>query len=261
MNHGQYAGYRAGCRCDDCRNAASRRRRTWKSYRKQPITPAPCGTNAAYKRGCRCDDCRNARAEASRQWPSSGKNRGIVEARNRVDHANVQAFVDGLIPWQDATPAERKIAARILDSRGVSRNEISRRTRLNSDTLWRELRRKDDDDMGHNPHDPFARLYVTPPPAEPRCTGRPDLFVDWLSTPGVMRNGHPTEWAQPYIRGALQICAQCPVQRWCVDVATVPHRSGVTIIAGGKLWVKGRVVWDVARQEAWEAAQDYEAAS
>jgi hypothetical protein len=51
------------------------------------------------------------------------------------------------------------------------------------------------------------------------------------------------------------------VQRWCVDVATVPHRSGVTIIAGGKLWVKGRVVWDVARQEAWEAAQDYEAAS
>lgn len=149
---------------------------------------------------------------------------------------------------------------RPLLAQGMAPAQIARELGITRNAAFcavRAIRRKE----GTHDVNGIERLYVSPPPAEPECTGRPDLFVDWLTTPGVMRNGHPTEWAQLYVREALRICARCPVQQWCVDVATVPHRSGVTIIAGGKLWVKGRVVWDVARQEAWEAAQDYEAAS
>jgi hypothetical protein len=259
---GTYSSYRLGCRCEDCRRAASDRRRTWNSYDKQPIEPAGCGTAASYARGCRCDACVQARHDAALQWPSSRKSRGIVAARQVVDPVNVEAFADGLLDHTQTTPAERKAAARLMDARGVSRNDIARRTRLNYSTLWREFR-KDEPVTGYRYESPngvaiWAKLHVPHPGVDDvECKSRHDLFADWLegNTRHLMRHGAPDVWAQRYIGEALAVCARCPVREWCVT-ATKPQQSRVSIIAGGSVWHDGVEVWTLAQQEALAAAQD-----
>lgn len=53
-----------------------------------------------------------------------------------VDEMAVERFATGDLHWSKLTRAERIAAALLMDSRGVSRNEIAERTRLNSATLW-----------------------------------------------------------------------------------------------------------------------------
>lgn len=65
--HGKYSSYTGGCRCDDCRRAASeyhRRRREDRraaSLAEMPVTVSGThGLRSTYTRGCRCDACREA---------------------------------------------------------------------------------------------------------------------------------------------------------------------------------------------------------
>jgi hypothetical protein len=51
---------------------------------------------------------------------------------------------------------------------------------------------------------------------------------------------------------ALRYCADCPlaVREWCVNEATLPQTSRASIIAGGKVFSQGRVIWDLDKQAA-----------
>jgi len=67
--HGKRAGYRAGCRCDACRDAASKYNRD--KYRSRVLTGIPDndprhGTTAGHAAGCRCDACCSAHREQGR---------------------------------------------------------------------------------------------------------------------------------------------------------------------------------------------------
>lgn len=254
-DHGTYSSYRGGCRCDDCVAAKARARKGWKESQ-----PRQHGTYTMYRHGgCRCDDCRAAMTERGRTWTRYAGSR----RRTGVDAANVQRFIDGHLDWTQTTSEERRIAAWHMDRAGVSRAEIQRRTHLGSQSLYRMYALTDDPMPGNGtgtPHDApiWARLAVSVPDAEPECKGKPHLFVDWI-TDSPMRGGYPVTWAQPLLAAALAMCNRCPLQEWCVREAVQPHRSRVTIIAGGALWVKGRRVWTVADQERLEHRQAREA--
>ena len=108
----------------------------------------------------------------------------------------------------------------------------------------------------------WQRLYVPPPPGEPACAGvAPSLFeVDPQSANNLVR-AHNAGRALPLHLAtqfdvALRYCASCPlaVREWCETKATRPQTSRVSIITGGKVFVQGRVVWDLRRQAAAERA-------
>lgn len=250
-DHGTYSSYRGGCRCDDCVAAKARARKRWKE-----TPPREHGTYTMYRHGgCRCDPCREAMTERGRTWTRySG-------ARRRVglDPVNVEAFIDGHLDWTETTSEERRAAAWHMDRRGVSRAEIQRRTHLGSQSLYRTYALTEDPMTGYrydgvNAHAMWEKLNLSRPPSEPECAGKPHLFVDWL-TDSPMRGGYPETWAQPFLAAALAMCNRCPLQRWCVEEAVQPHRSKVTIIAGGALWAKGVRRWTIADQERLGGAQ------
>jgi hypothetical protein len=70
--HGTSGGYyNHGCRCDNCRAAASEMARAARLRRMENtrlgLIDVPHGSDNAYKNyGCRCDECRAARAAARR---------------------------------------------------------------------------------------------------------------------------------------------------------------------------------------------------
>ena len=56
-DHGTVNTYRAGCRCDDCKEAMSK---YMKEAKKRLLAEAKCGTAKKYSYGCHCDKCRKA---------------------------------------------------------------------------------------------------------------------------------------------------------------------------------------------------------
>lgn len=100
-----------------------------------PNAIQPHGTNAAYRRHERageepCRPCREARRQYNRDRYQTGRIR-----RDDFDPVLVDRFIHGAATWQELTVAERVAAAIRLDASGVSRNEIRRRTHLNTHTL------------------------------------------------------------------------------------------------------------------------------
>lgn len=163
--------------------------------------------------------------------------------------------------------ADTQGRVRPLYEQGKGAAEISRILGITRNAAWCAIRAIRDKEAGHhvtgyryespNGVDIWAKLHVPHPGIDDvECKSRHDLFVDWLdgNTRHLMRHGAPDLWAQTYIAAALAVCARCPVRDWCVT-ATKPEQSKVSIIAGGKVWHGGEVVWDLARQEALEAAQ------
>lgn len=154
-----------------------------------------------------------------------------------------------VLPFYLAGEQPAQVAARL----GITRNAAS--------CAFRALRAKGVEPVTAN-ESPWARLYVSPPAAEPECVGATWTFVDkWDgNTRHLMRDGAPDVWARTSIAEAFAMCARCPVRDWCV-AATAPESSKVTIIAGGTLWHDGVAVWTLTQQEALEAAQDESVAS
>ncbi len=102
----------------------------------------------------------------------------------------------------------------------------------------------------------WTALYVPPAPDDhqPPCAEAPYLFdIDSRMAAAVSRHfNNGTRLAEHYaaqLDVALRACATCPlaVRRWCDD-ATLASGSRASIIAGGKVYTRGRVVWDVERQ-------------
>lgn len=79
MNHGTASGYSNGCRCDDCRQAATARMAAYRARLRAQMDAGrevPHGTVNGYQNyGCRDDECREAAADAARiyraaqPWP------------------------------------------------------------------------------------------------------------------------------------------------------------------------------------------------
>lgn len=105
-------------------------------YRGGPVPASrECGTYAAYRRHLRrrerpCAACTEANRDYTRQ-------RTGARPRNDVDPVLVERFMRAEVPWNHLTIAERVEAARRFDLDGISRNEIRRRTRLNTEHLRR----------------------------------------------------------------------------------------------------------------------------
>lgn len=99
-----------------------------------PIPVQPHGTYAAARRHERhgeplCPPCRAARRAYRGADPRT-------PARTRdIDPVLVDRFIRGEAHWKQLTVAERVSVARRLDAAGISRNEIRRRTHLNTGTL------------------------------------------------------------------------------------------------------------------------------
>ncbi len=106
--------------------------------------------------------------------------------------------------------------------------------------------------------DLWAGLYVPAPPGPPACEGAyPGLFdVDWRAGAVITRaatTGKPMpQHIEAQFDVALRYCAECPlaVREWCVNEATLPRQGRASIIAGGKVFSQGRVIWDLDRQAA-----------
>ena len=67
--HGTASSYNnLGCRCDECRAAASAARATWvRSLQNRQFADVPHGTPSGYRNwGCRCEQCTLVRAAEAR---------------------------------------------------------------------------------------------------------------------------------------------------------------------------------------------------
>ena len=162
--------------------------------------------------------------------------------------------------------ADTQGRVRPLYEQGKGAAEISRILGITRNAAWcaiRAIRAKEGNAVtGYRYESPnslgfWAKLHVPAPPIEPECKGQQHL----TDIPGdqvrhFMKNGRPSTFAQMQTRAALAMCARCPVRDWCVDEATRPETSRVSIIAGGNVYINGEVVWDIERQEALEAEQD-----
>jgi hypothetical protein len=68
--HGTASSYNnLGCRCADCRAAASAARATWvRSLQNRQFADVPHGTPSGYRNwGCRCEQCTLVRAAEARE--------------------------------------------------------------------------------------------------------------------------------------------------------------------------------------------------
>lgn len=109
----------------------------------------------------------------------------------------------------------------------------------------------------------WQRLYVPPPPEDfdAPCIGRPHLFdIEPKMAAALTRhygggNGLRADYAAQ-IDVALSYCAQCPlaIRDWCENTATIPRGSRASIITGGKVYSRGRVVWSLEHKAAAERA-------
>lgn len=105
-----------------------------------PIATQPHGTNAAYRRHERageepCQPCREGRAAYNRDRYRATRARVLGSRLRDFDEVLVERFIHGDAHWRELTVDERVAAAARLDALGVSRNEIKRRTHLNTYTL------------------------------------------------------------------------------------------------------------------------------
>jgi hypothetical protein len=108
----------------------------------------------------------------------------------------------------------------------------------------------------------WQAMYVPPPPGDPACRNAPPALFeippqDAAAMARAHSDGRPISAAAAYrIEPALRCCARCPlaVRDWCDRDATKPVASGVAIIAGGRVYSRGVVVWDVERQGTERAA-------
>ena len=63
-----------GCRCQECRAAATARFRAWRQQYDGPPPNAPHGTRSTYSNyGCRCEPCRAAQSIYLRRRRSRAK--------------------------------------------------------------------------------------------------------------------------------------------------------------------------------------------
>lgn len=114
---------------------------------------------------------------------------------------------------------------------------------------------------GYGTGDFWNQLYVAPPPGDPACADvTPVLFDIHPDDAQVLSRARTAGKPAPHhiatrLDVALRYCAQCPlaVRDWCAE-SVRPAASGVGIIAGGKVYSRGRVVWDVERQTRLGAA-------
>lgn len=77
--HGTASSYNnLGCRCDDCRAAASAARATWvQSLQDRKFADVPHGTPSGYRNwGCRCERCTVGRAAEAREQQRKKRARG-----------------------------------------------------------------------------------------------------------------------------------------------------------------------------------------
>lgn len=169
MNHGTTTAYKQGCRCDDCRRAASRYRKMYR-YRAgeekrdgvlhyprpqtAPIDRVVAHLAALTASGWRMTDIA-AEAEVGRNYLwniRAGKliKRVRLDTEARilavqplepvdVDDVAVDRFIADGGDWHTLTRAERVEAARRMDAAGVSRARIQERTGLRSSVLYGEV--------------------------------------------------------------------------------------------------------------------------
>ncbi len=201
-----------------------------------------------------------------------GKRARATAGRGLCSNCHETVTTNGRIEDYPLRRPDTQGRVRPLYEQGKGAAEISRILGITRNAAWcaiRAIRTKEAGTVtgyryeSPNGVDLWAKLHVPHPGIDDvECKSRHDLFVDWLdgNTRHLMRHGAPDTWAQKYIAAALAVCARCPVRDWCVE-ATKPQQSKVSIIAGGAVWHGGEVVWDLARQEALEAAQDAEVAA
>ena len=96
-NHLRY--YTDGCRCDDCRRAATLYAKQVRHKRYQtPFSEIPHGTKNGYANfGCRCEPCTKAMRAYARQYPESpeakAKRNERKKAKRALEKANRQTSV------------------------------------------------------------------------------------------------------------------------------------------------------------------------
>jgi hypothetical protein len=108
----------------------------------------------------------------------------------------------------------------------------------------------------------WQTLYTPPPPGEPACRDASPLLFDINPSDAAAISranslGKPINATLAYrLEPALRYCARCPlaVREWCDRDATKPTVSGVAIIAGGRVYSRGVVVWDLGKQADRELA-------
>ena len=107
----------------------------------------------------------------------------------------------------------------------------------------------------------WQQWYVLPAPDTVACAGiAPELF-EFAGTHAAIVQTNAGVKAKPsgavavQIATALAVCATCPLatRDWCLD-AVRPKQSGVSIIAGGAVWSRGRRVWTIEKQRRLEDA-------
>ena len=103
--HG-YAGYKAGCRCGQCRRANLEHYRRWKARVSSAARmPREHGTRASYQNyDCRCAECTDANRRYQREWLRAAR-------RMAVRGEAVAASVRGESQSSVAASVESSVAA------------------------------------------------------------------------------------------------------------------------------------------------------
>lgn len=73
--HGKASSYNAGCRCDECREAARVAHKAWRAQVRERFAAGDIqvrhGEAASYRMyGCRCEPCTEANTEAGKRTRS-----------------------------------------------------------------------------------------------------------------------------------------------------------------------------------------------
>lgn len=102
VEHGD--GYWHGCRCDECTDGNSLRRRQWEHRKRGELPPQPPrslagrthGRIATYNDGCRCDECRIA----ARDYRARQRAKARQEDRRRLLEPGEECvFCGEWFPW------------------------------------------------------------------------------------------------------------------------------------------------------------------
>lgn len=73
-------------------------------------------------------------------------------------------------------------------------------------------------------------MVIPAPPAPPACEGTDPTIFD------------QTDWQNTNL--GISICERCPVRAWCLETVD-PARGNFDGIAGGHVWVDGKIKWSI----------------
>jgi transposase-like protein len=145
---------------------------------------------------------------------------------------------------------DRQGQVKELRDQGLTNEQIANRLGISKNAVALAARRSGA--ATPRPEAVFASRVPAPPEPGPCAQAPEGLFdISFGSHREVSRDGRLSRWIAPQVEDAFAYCARCPLatREWCVQEATLPHLSGVHIIAGGTVWVGGRPVWTLDDHE------------